>query len=72
MGGMSVEYIPPKMYFCYGYVMNWIDLWHLFTYIHQLYFTGTGTNIWMILVFYPTNERQRYFVMMSLIGWVQS
>ena len=23
-----------------------IDLWHLFTYIPQLYFTGTGTTIW--------------------------
>ena len=34
--------------------------------------TDADGNAGVILGLRPANERQRYFVMMSLIGWVQA
>ena len=62
-----------------GSVLLWLyneflqNSYDLFTNILQGCFTGTGTIIsGLILGLHPANERRRYKVTPSLIGWVQT
>ena len=47
---------------------DWV--WTNFTHVLPSYFAGTVVGI--VLCMHPTNERQRYIVTLSLIGWVHS